>query len=64
MGRTYNGVTCDSGYFSVNLDGVSQGIFSGADRWIEVEIGGQVLSPRLKVGSFPTLTGVIRRIIP
>jgi hypothetical protein len=47
-------VTVDSGLFNVILgsfNSISPSIFTGADRWVQLEIGGQVLSPRTKITS-------------
>ncbi|MEO0228186.1 MAG: hypothetical protein ABIL70_09085 [candidate division WOR-3 bacterium] len=47
-------VSVDSGLFNVILGSVTQipaSVFTGADRWVQLQIGAQTLSPRTKITS-------------
>ncbi len=47
-----SGVPVTAGLFTVELD-FGADAFDGADRWLEIVIGSQVLSPRTKIASVP-----------
>ena len=52
--ETHSSVEVDNGYFSVRLGSVNpipQSVFSSTSRWLEIEIDGEVLSPRMKLTS-------------
>jgi len=49
-------VSCANGIFHVQLGSVAafpSTLFDGADRWLELEVGGETLSPRTIVASVP-----------
>ncbi|MFH1724402.1 MAG: hypothetical protein ABII00_07250 [Elusimicrobiota bacterium] len=54
--ETQFNVHVTSGLFSVRLGSVSgwsPAIFSGPDTWLEIELGGAILSPRKRLGTLP-----------
>lgn len=53
VGSTINmsNVSVSDGLFSVMVGPVAASVFDGSDRWIEVIVGTETLSPRLRVGS-------------
>ncbi|MFC1496185.1 hypothetical protein ACFL52_02090 [Candidatus Margulisiibacteriota bacterium] len=44
-------VSVSNGLYNVQLGTVDSTVFTGADRWLEVTVAGDTLSPRLKINS-------------
>jgi hypothetical protein len=51
-GNLTNSLTLSNGFFTVNLD-FGTGIFTGSARWLDINVDGQELSPRVQVLATP-----------
>ncbi len=54
--QTMNGVAISSGVFTVQLNAggeLGASVFTGQDRWLEVTVNGQILTPRQKLTAAP-----------